>query len=283
MVDEYFEIVQQYAEDYDDLIVPEDFIAERKARRKMITKEMRKMAISVKLVHRYSKGYKVALSDVFDYRQPIFYGTQDDSSKLDQAYRLYELLFDEKLIATRFNEHTKKFEHRYDSREKGGIMFIQLAQGNVKYMQYCQNAMHIDNFFWKMLHRKEGVIRQYFQTYHIVKKYNNLPLFCRDEFFGRVNEVWGKHIGELNKYIKTIPEAAKDSRISDWKDELSRYFEVLYSIEMDKEQSKYAKMIDELSSMYDVNESTLRYINMPHDLEDADADLIEILKKLMTL
>lgn len=283
MQDEYFEIVQQYAEDYDDLIVPEDFIAERKARRKMITEEMRKMAITVKFVHQHGKGDKIILSTLFDYRQPIFYGTLDDASKLDQAYRLYELLFDEKLIATRFNGRSKKFEHSYDSREKGGIMFIQLAQGNVKYMQYCQNAMHIDSFFWKMLHRKEGVIRQYFQVYQLVEKYNNLPSLCQDEDFGKINAAWGKHIKKLNAYIKSIPEAAKDSSIGHWKGTLSRYFEGLYNIEMDKEQLKYVKMIEELRFMYDVNKPTLRYISMPYGFEHVDTDFIKLLQKVMTL
>jgi hypothetical protein len=283
MQDEYFEIVQKYAEDYDDLVVPEDFIAERKARRKMITEEMRKMTISMKFVHQHGRGERITLSDLFDYRMPIFYGTQDDSNALDEAYRLYELLFDEKLIATRFNSRKNKFEHSYDSREKGGIMFIQLAQGNVKYMQYCQNAMHIDNFFWKMLHRKEGVIRQYFQVYQLVEKYNNLPSLCQDEDFGKVDKAWGKHIKKLNAYIKSIPEAAKDSSIGHWKGTLSRYFKGLYNIEMDKEQIKYMKMIDELRFMYDVNKPTIRYIQMPYGFEHADADLINLLQKVMTL
>jgi len=282
MQDEYFEIVQKCAPDYDDLEVPEDFIAERKAMRSQITEEMRKMTIAVKFVGQHGRGERVSLSALFDFRMPIFYGTADDEHKLKESVELYKTLFDNEQIMVHYDTYGKTFSNRSWSKQQPSIIFIQLANNNVKYMQYCQNAIPIKDFFWKMLHRKEAVIKQYFQVYQIVEKYHRLESLCKDEGVMKLSPVWGQHIKDLNAYIANIPAKAKDDTIGRMKYTLSRYFD-LSDIEMNKEQNKVMKSIEDLKFFYDVNYPILQYLRVPNSLNYANDELITIMQKLMIL
>jgi len=281
MQDEYFEIVQKNAPDYDDLEVPEDFIAERKAMRSQITEEMRKQTIAIRFVGMYGRGERVSLSSLFDFRMPIFYGTADDEYKLKEAVELYKGLFDESQIMSHYDSYAKTFSNRNFNKKNSGIMFIQLAQNNLKYMQYCKNAIPIKDFFWKMLHRKESVIKQYFQVYQIVSKYNHLEYMCKDESVSKLSPVWGQHIKDLNAYITNIPEKAKDSTIGRMESRLSKYFD-LTDVGMNKEQQAIMKQIEEVKFFYDINYPVLQYLRVPNSLTYAEDALIDIMKKLMT-
>jgi len=290
MQEEYFDIVKAHALNYDTLEIPEDYIAERKAMRSMITPEMRKLSINVKFVGMHGKGERITLANLFDFRMPIFYGTSEDESKLYESFDLYCKLFSEKHIMVHsINEYdymTNKKVHiwknRFWSANSAQIMFIQLAQNNVKYMRYCQNAIHINDFFRRMLHRKEDVIMKYFQVYQVIERFNNLQYYYRDANFVKIDETWGKHILTLKEYIKAIPEKAKDETIGKKKRELSKYFDIA-NIKLGKEEKKINKMIEDLEFLYEVNKEIMSFIDMPYSLSDLKPTQVDILKKIMVL
>ena len=161
-------------------------------------------------------------------------------------------------------------------------MFLQLAQNNVKYMEYCYNAIHIDKFFVKMLYRKADVVKQYFQTYNLIEKYEQLGNLYQDDNFTRIDAVWGAKIQNLNQYINAIPEKAKDSTIGRYRYQLEKYFD-LKNIEMTKEQKLIVKEIEEIAFLKQANEDILQYVYVRSDLENANPQLIKILKKVMAL
>jgi hypothetical protein len=286
MQEEYFAIVQAHAKDYDTLEIPEDYIEARK-NKKVISPEMRNTTIPVRFVGSYGTD-RIKLDALFNYNMPIFYGTKEDESKLRDAINIYGILFNENDIVYNYSSYDKQFNtgrRGYRSSKpdsKRSIMFLQLAQNNIKYMEYCKNAIHIDKFFVKMLYRKEAVVRQYFQTYAMIEKYNNLGDFYQDDFFSRIDAVWGAKIQNLNKMIEAIPEKAKDSTIGYDRHRLGRYFN-LEGIEMTKEQKAILKEIEEIEFLKQANAETLRFINLRNDLETANAELITILQKVMAL
>jgi len=282
MQDEYFEIVKANAISYDNLVVPDYFVAERKAMRTMITAEMRKTSINVKFVGVSGKGDSIKLSALFDFRMPIFYGTAEDEGKLRESYTLYETLFDKNHIMMRYDNYGKFWKNTNYNQNKAGVMFIQLAVNNVKYMKYCQNAIHISNFFHKMLHRKEETIREYFQVYQLVEKYHDLPSLCKDENFVKISDSWGNHIKTLNAYIKSIPAKSKEDSIGRMKYTLSKYFD-LTNIKMTKKQLEIVKMIEDLNFLHEINKQTLKYFNMPYNLSVIDDGLVKLLQANLVL
>jgi len=287
MQEEYFTIVQAHAKDYDTLEIPEDYVLARK-NKKVISEEMRNTTIPVRYVGSYGTD-RVQLDKLFKYNMPIFYGTKEDETKLREAMSMYGLLFNENDVVYSYSSYDNKFNtgrRGYHSSKKDdskrSIMFLQLAQNNIKYMEYCKNACHVDQFLVKILYRKEAVVRQYFQTYNLIEKYNALGEFYQDNGFARIDAVWGAKIANLNTMIQAIPETAKDNSIGYSKHALGKFFKI-DDIEMTKEQKLIEKEIDEIAFLKQANAETLRFINLREDMETANNELIKILQKVMAL
>jgi hypothetical protein len=163
---------------------------------------------------------------------------------------------------------------------KKSIMFIQIAQNNVKYMEFCKKAYHVDKFIVKMLYRKEDTVRKYFQTYKLIEKYDNLDNLYTDKDFSILNDKWGDAISKVNTYINSIPKEAKDDSIGRYEFQLKSYFN-LSNIEMTEEQKEIVAMIDDIKMLQDANASILAHIYYRGDLTNADKTLVGILKKVM--
>ena len=287
MQEEYFSIVQKHASDYDLVIIPEDFIIERK-KRDVLSPEIRKSTIPIKFMG--GNKYRVIIDNLLKYEMPIFYGTQEDERKLSNAFDLYHLLFNNKIIVNCFwdNDFKRICENRYNyygskkkDEIKGSIMFIMLASNNIKYMKYCKNAIHIDNFYLKMAYRKENVVKQYFQVYNLIEKYNNLSTLYIDKNFGKLNIQWGNKINKVNAFIEAIPDTAKDKDINNKRSLVEGYFGSMSNIPMSKDQQKIMKIIDEIKDLEIRNKEYLKYIDNLYGLDKANSILIDILKKIM--
>lgn len=281
MQEEYFAIVRKHAEDYDNVEVPEYFIENRK-RGSGITPDMRKTTIPVKFIGGYSKD-RVKLSTLLDYKMPIYYGTADDYHKLKAAVNFYGLLFDSSGMVNHCDfSHVLQTSNQYNGKSKTSIAFIQLAVNNVKYMKFCKKAMHIDDFFTYMLPRKESMVLQYFQTYKLIEKWNEIANFYVKGYIDKVSDNWGKKVDAIRTHIDAIPEQAKNNDIYYHKNALSVYFKI-NDIQLTKKQSKVIEMIDEIEVLEKTNEKTLTYFSIPWDVENFEEEQITILQLAMDL
>lgn len=280
MQDEFFTIVRKHAENYDSIEVPEDFILNRK-NKKFLSPELKNTSIPVKFMGHYSKN-RIKLNVLFDYNQPIFYGTQEDESKLRQAYDMYCALFDSKAPVYRYSDYDGCLNNGYnrnDKTKKKSIMFIVLAQGNIKYMQYCKKAYKVDQFFNKMLYRKEKEVLTYFQTHDIKVEWQKVSPLYKDPNFSMVNDAWGKKIGVIRDFIEKLPEG--NDSIGHMKDSLSRYFD-LTNIKQTGEQMSIAKLIADVLKLQQDNRRYVQYIQLPYGGNIGSSEtLIDILQKVM--
>ena len=278
MQEDYFEILKQHAHDYDKLVIPEGFKESRK--RNVMSPEMRNTTIPVKFIG--GSKSRVTLDKLFDFQSTIYYGNQNDEYKLLEAYRLFNTLFDSNMVVTYYDTYYKTFDRRRNDKKKGSIMFIVLAENNLKYMQYCKHAQKVDHFYNTMLKRKENVVLQYFQTYELVQKYSNIDSLYKSEDFVKVDAKWGKKIIDLKNAIKGIPEKARDTSIGYMRSSLEKYFD-LKNIKPTADQKKVAKQIEEISTLQTTNAKILRFINMPYNLEEMSPEFSTVLKKVMAL
>ena len=283
MQDEYFEIVRKNTEDYDKVDVPQDFVDSRK-RDSGITPELRKISISIKFVNGYSRD-RVMLSTLLDYKMPIFYGTQNESNELHRAARMYNLLFDEEGIVSHCDYNSKLITGRryYNNDDsKASIMFIQIANANLKYMKHCKNAMPVSMFQTKMLYRKEETVMQYFQMRESIQKYSQLSRFFRKGYVDAVSPEWGAKVQEVAAFIENMPKAAKNDSLQYQRDNLARFFN-LNDIEPTAEQQKILNKIQEIQELQEKNEKTLSYFHLPSEVEDIDDELVTLLQVALTL
>ena len=271
MQEEYFDIVRNHAQDYDTLEVPAEFLLRKK--RNVLSDELRNTTIPAKLFGSYGKT-RIKLDVLFKFNMPIFYGVQEDEDKLSTACNIYEELFDKKTLISRYSEYDNTLGYKDG---KKGILFIMVSKGNVKYMQFCKKAYHVDQFYNKMLYRKSDLVLNYFQTYSLIERYNGLKDLYKNEEFVKINAKWGKAIKNVNKYINALPK--KDSNIGDLKYSLSKFFN-LNNTQQTDEQKKYATLIEELHQLQKSNQKYLNYLGNYY-YNNLDSTLIEILSKIM--
>ncbi len=281
MQEEYMVMVRENCENYDTLEVSEEFIASRK-RSSGITPELRKITIPVKFIGGSNRD-RVKLSTMFDYNMPIFYGTQEDNNALETACRVYKTLFQNRVVDhVTYNDELVVSRRYRDDDSKVSIMFVQLAVGNIKHMQHCKKAYHISEFGFRMMYRKEDIVKQFFQTNALLEKYRELSKFYREGYINKVSEKWGEKMESIKTFINSIPKEAKNDDIRYERDRISRYFD-LNNIQPTPEQQVIIDGINEVVELQEANSETMSYFNLPYEVENFKEEQAMIMELSLTL
>ena len=269
MQEEFMTIVREHCTDYESIDVPEEFIEERK--REKISEEMRNTTIPIRFAYGYRS--RIKLDALFNMNVRIFYGTQDDEHTLRNASRMFQLLWGDSMLIDGYSEYSNSFD------QKKGVMFLQLAQNNIKYMEFCKNAEHISNFKQTMLRRKEDAVLNYFQIKNFTKDFYKLEKLYRSPAFAKLSEDWAKKISNVQTFVTAIE---KDNK-NDWeryREELARYFPI-NETPLTKEQEVHAQTIADALEMQEVNAETMEYIETPYDLTTVKDSYWNMMKKVL--
>lgn len=287
MQQEYLIALRNNVINYDDMIVPDSFIISRKVNRNSYNlKSIGNENITVRWVNGYSGGNKdtIKLSDLFNYKMPIFYGTQDDEHALSTAYRVYNTLFNRNSAVNGYaygNFGTNNNSaYNYTKYKKGdnSIMFVQLSKSNVKYMKYCYNANYIKTFKYKMGYRKEELARNLSMSNVIKNKFEYVDKLFKHPDFSKINPKLGAIISEVIDYISAIDVPIDFNAY----DSLIKNFYGINDITFTKEQLHIINNIDKIKEVNLKNRKILGYIDIPYDISRADDDFFDLLKKILT-
>lgn len=276
MQEEYFAIVRRQATDYDKIDVPADFTVRRNT--PILSAEYRNTTIPVKIqAGYYSTNTRVKVEHLLSFRGTIIYGYKDDDMKLRNVRNMYETVFPNPKVVSSYQSYSN-----YGFGKKTyGIIFLQIAQNNAKYLEYCHKAYHVTDAYWKLLHRQNENVLNYFRTYKIKEKYFKLPSICKATGFAKIDKAIGNDITILKTYVENLPRPKRDW--SDRKQELSSYYKV-FDVETTPEQKEYMDIVDSLDAFYEKNKEVLQYINLPYGIEDEkkmSATLVNILKQVL--
>lgn len=278
MQEEYFDIVRTHAENYDTLIVPDDFIESRK--REKLGKNIRNSEIPVRM--HGGGGFRgnlqrIKVEKLLKFRGLIFYGTADEEHTLRGELRVFEALFGEGMSVYSYSNYSNTFNVRSDTKKR--VMFLQLAKNNLKYMEHCRKAYPISEIKRILYRRKEDYVRTYFQSHDIRQEWRNLYGFYRSGLLKKISLKWGNRVERVDDYINNLPKV--NITLENNKEKIIEIFN-LTNVQSAKEKS-IKKAITELTQLETSNNHVLNYINIPYRLENADDTLIEILKKVMHL
>ena len=271
MQEEFFNIVRENAENYDEIEVPEEFL--RRKRHNVLGTELRKIKIPAKLFGSWSNKKRILLDELFKFKGTIFYGVQEDEYALSNAADIFKKLFNSDLLINSYCEYDNEFQYC----KKGGVVLIMISKTNVKYMQYCKKAYHIDEIYHRMFYRKADIVYSHFQVNDLLEKFNELSSLYQNTQFSQINKKWGDVINEVSTYINSIP--TRNSELNYIKSKLSKYFNI-YNVHITDEQKKVLKKIESLYKLQKNNEKILEYINR-YSFTTMDDVLIDILKKIM--
>jgi len=294
MQDEFFDIVRKNGENYNTLVVPEEFLASR--RLKKVTADIKNTEISLRFAESLEYRRKMKLDKLFKFKSTIFYASEANKSELVSSSALFDKLFDQNITnVSRFDENsTNCFRLKRgksivnnkatngDNTGYQGIMFILIAESNVKYMKYCRHAHHISEFKDLMLKRKTSYVRDYFRTFDMVEKYNNLDFLYKREEFKNLSSVWGTKIKALNFHMTDLCKKHSLADLATYKYVLRANFD-LDNLQLTPEEELYSKVIDDLKDLETANYSKLKYIRIPGYIEKFDDNLWELLSLVMEL
>jgi hypothetical protein len=275
--EEYFEIVRKYCTAYNDVVVPEDYVESRKLNARRLSKEYKEMTIPVKIFGRYRSTERVKLDSLFKLHIPIFYGFKEESDELRKAKSVFQLLFDEDLAVSSYSTHTNTFTLK---EGKQGVLFITISQGNLKYMQYCDNAHPVSEFKDRMLKRRNKEVIEYFQSMKFASRYNAIDdLYVSKEFMTIMQPSWADKVKTLQNFMAKQNKNGKGSW-SHNEGELSHYFDIA-GVDVTVEQQKYIATIEELEAVKEVNAEALEFIDVPWNLKEVKPLFWDILKKVL--
>lgn len=279
--EDYFKIIKKYSNGhYDDLVVPDDYVVKRKKMKNVIGE---KLSITVRFADKERKD-NVPLKSLFNANFLIFYGTSDDEYELIKSKRLYEAVFNEKAL-NQYDNYSG-FRKRWNSERKNkGVIFIQIAKNNVRYLKDVKNAYHVNEFAQKLLRRKLDIIQTYLTMNNTFQSYMMLPDMYKDEDkFMKIKPQLAHLIKNVNNYIQTndIESIVRMDEIKYCKDFILNKFNINFdNIQKDNEQIKFANDVRKLVNSYDKNKEILNHINIPYHLEDWNKTITGILKKVM--
>ena len=228
----------------------------------------------MKIFGGYRSSERVKLQSLFELNVPIFYGLKEQDNELRNAQRVFGLLFDSNIVISEY-----EYNHTFRQAGKKGIMFIRVAQNNLKYMQYCKKAKPISEFKAKYIYRKENAVKEYFQSQNFIIRYRQIPELYRCKEFKSLSTSWATKINKVNKFIEKLDKSTKNNWERD-KYELSKYFD-LTNIPLSKEQEDYAKIVTEMEEMVELNKDTLEFINVPYRMEYAKKNFWDLMKKVL--
>lgn len=273
--EDFMEIIREEATDYDTLEIPEEFVESRK--REKLGADVLQSTIPVRFHSKYYRSsYRVKIQHLVDLKNRVFYGFKEDEDKLKRAYTVYELLFDKPKTVESYSEYDDK-----GFRGAKGIAFMQISKGNEKYMKFMKNAVHVDEVYWKLFHRKAEYVREYMNTYKIMDSYNQIEDLYLQESFARVSARWSGKVQAVKMYVESLPK--KSTNLDSYKWDLNKYYN-LEDVELTKEQQKWEKEIAEILAFQTKNEKTLKYIELPYRYhnDELDPELVKILAKVLS-
>ena len=260
---EVHEMMVKYAQNYDDLVVPDDYIALRKENR--MSASVLKTGFPIKNIGYYGYRSKITMQELVDHKGKIYYGFADDKHDLDSASSIF--------IDISGNDSLSKYS-KYGHRDKKGTMFIQVSKGNEKYLKMLgRKAVHVNYFYQTYVTRKIDMILQ-----------NKTNAKAEELFQENVLPVFSKMVFEsIDKEIYDSAWKIKES-LGSHKDfyyvSSSRVFNKL-GIDLDNVQVEFdhKKELEWLTKITKGCKDRLTWINFPYEIDsknDADKELIEM-------
>lgn len=287
--DDYMDIVRHYGKDYDQLVVPDSFIEQRKEARGL-SKEILDSTIPVRFTAKYySSIQRVKVEHLTKFNGSIIYGTKDDTDTLRSVYQVYTTLFKNPKVYSSYEYYNNSgFNTKISNgsngskgskgKQEGGIMILTLANNNLKYMQYCKHTINVKDVYWKLFYRKEDMVINHVNSSTLLNKYRSLSDVFRSKDFVKIDSAIGKKINTLNKYVELISGNSDIDYISD---HINKFFK-RSKTKISNEQREHEKILDEIMGLNNQNRRFLEYIKI-YDRDNINDTLIHILKSVLVL
>ena len=240
--------------DYDALVVPDDYVKIRKENR--MSASVLKTGISIKDMSGYGYRRKITMQELKDFKGKIYYGFQDDHYQIRESARIFEEI----------TGNSKIYRCSKWDDEMQGTMFIQVARGNEKYLKMLdKKATHVNYFYQTYVARKIDMILENKANAKVEAMYtdNVLPIFHRSNVFDVIDkEIFdvatkvNNSLASHNQYFHIRTENVKQK----------------LNIDLDNVQVefKYKEELEWLTKISNGCRDRLKWISFPHEIDPKD-------------
>jgi len=277
MQKQYMDIVRKNAVDYLSVDIPEDFVITNN--RSKISQEMKNSTIPVKIIGGYSRA-RVKISELMKFNGVVFYGTNDDEYYLKQGSDVFQSMYGSNHFSSNY-ETWSGSKNKFG--EKTGVMFLMLAKNNIKYMEYCKQALPIKKFYQKMVYRKADQILSFFRNTDIKDRFNNIDELYTHKDFDKISKKWAKRVENVQAFVKKIGENSFKGDLTYHKSFFHQHLN-LDSTKLTKEEKRMRNNLTAIEELQKKNEDVLQYVRTPSYSSDTMKDTqLLILQTVMSV
>jgi hypothetical protein len=256
-------IMVKGAKNYDKVVVPDDYVAMRKANR--MSASVLKTGIPVKDKGNYGYRSKMTMEEFVNLKGKIYYGFADDDHTLESSSRIFSDIS---------GSDSQASVSYYGENDKKGTMFIQISKGNEKYLKMLgKKAIHVDYFYETYVSRKINMILENKANEKAESLFNEkvLPIFSRSIFEKIDNEIHEKAVK-----VRDSLESHKDFYHVYAHHVINKLNIDIENVQVD---FKHKEELEYLTKITDGCRDRLKWFNFPHEIDlrnKADKELIEM-------
>jgi len=294
MQNEFFTLIQDNTPNYDNLIIPEEYLERKK--RIVISDEIKKSTISISLMYKtssyiYKNRIRVKMSDLMNLKVPIVYGSVDDYSEMEASVHFFEAMFNVPIISD-YSEKSyystnpfKMMEGPLDKTQHStgfqGFVFVLLSQANIKLVKYLYNPLTIEEFKSKYGKRKLKLYEDFMKTKEVHSVYGKLDALYKAKEFNTLSTTWGAKIIAAKDFITKHRLSEKDVYHTH-----GHFIAKCTGYIKQPLPANYQAAIDNINEIYELqqrNRKTLNYIHIPYYMGDVQPELWDVLLAVMDL
>lgn len=294
--DEMSLILEKHLPDYEDIVVSEEFILERKNRRQKINYNGVNFSVSSFNTNYlyFDSKYRVEFSILKRFKGKIYYCTSEDENVLKTYAIIFKQLFPKVNVQSISYSGGIDDTHSYgyysnnpkDMIKKAKILFIKIAKSNLKYMNGLDNAKPIQDIVLDLFYRKFDQLESFLTYEKVFNAYNNLSSSYKHENISLISPLLHRKMVLIKKQIeifKLKTGGAEIDFINFTNMVVFKDLAKIKNVKVDKNVAKLEKRIDDMKAIEAKNKEILEYVNISiKDIHRYDTEIqVEILKKLM--
>ena len=276
--------VFKLSKNYEKLIVPQDFIDNRKKKR--LNKNILNETFPIKIMGSYD-GFskKVKLNELKNFSGRIFYGTIEDEKQLRKAHQFARsVIIDPN--GRSIHGHSLVPSSKYFPNK--GLIFIRISKANIKYMKLLnRNVQPINRFYLIIGKRYANKIVSTLKMNKFKISFANkvLKIFKRNDMKFVNKDIFDK----VKKVQKGFQGNNSDSNfnIDYYKNEINNYLKIDIDKEINNATFEYQQELDYLIEISNKNSKRLQWFSIPNNeidpTCDSDKELIDLLNVAIDL
>jgi hypothetical protein len=199
-------IIEKYLKKYDDIVVSDEFLAERKKSREKKSFSKQSLVVSAIGESYFSTKTRIEFSKLDNFKGRIFYCTYDEEYLMRSYLRMFKKLFPKAGIydvSSYYGINFREYWNNDDANKDAKFLFVRVSKANLKYMVALENANPIKDIVQILFRRKADELETFLKYNDLFKKYRLIDSSYRADYMQEINKMFSNKIKLIDKKMET--------------------------------------------------------------------------------